>query len=398
MSYAYLFTIGYFFFILNFEEVFAVDQAVVISKAFLLASAFAAVLTRRLRFGVFLLSCTAILILVASALMTSFPGFNWLVWIRASNQVIVPLLLLSVTPARGDRDIMLRTSAFSPLFCVAVGCVYQVTGLGSVFGVDYENHVPRLQGSLEPAFLASITLVAALSALALTQHVNKNYMKLFFVNCFILLLTAARMPLALTTLICGYYFVFELKVQPVKKWLVALMSGLGAAIFLVTAGQAIIQRFTTAGSSGRDVLWQYYHLIIERYWDFGVGFGHSTLLVPHQISAKIGGVVAAHNEYLRFAAELGVMPAVAMLVVFLWIVVLIWFSSGPTNFLFPIAALGFLIFCYTDNAVSSPTNYPLLIIAAYALDRRSSRRRTRRRAVAIVHRPDEPAASPAIQG
>jgi O-antigen ligase len=397
MPFTYLFAIGYYIFILNLEKAFGFEQAVLVSKSIMMAAAFLAVLSRPIRHEVFLLACCILAIAVMSGVFTEFADFQWGIWLRAMNQLVVPLFMLSVTPTEKDRRTLLKALAFAPLFSLVVGALYQAIGKGTLFGMDNVSHVWRLQGSLIPAFLAGICLSAAVAAMILSQHVSKKYLYLCLFNCLALLLTAARMPLAVFLLLGGYYFFMELKLGVARKWAAtALCAGLGG-IFFLTAGQAILQRLGSSSTSGRDVIWNYYKVVSDTYPSFGVGLGHSALVIPHQISIQVGGVVAAHNEYLRLSTELGVIPAYLVLIAFLFIIGALWLRERK-NLMILMAALGFLLFCYTDNAVVTPTNYPLLFAVIYGVGMRQTSRKPTPSAGAQGRLPPRRQIGPAIAG
>jgi hypothetical protein len=365
MTFVHLFAIGYISFILNFEKVFGVEQAVLISKSVLLLSAIIATATRtRITISSWL-AWLAVLLVLVTATFTRFYGFAWSNWFRALNNVVVPFFLLSIVPNEKDRDSLLQILAWGPVVSIVAGIFYQVTGRATLFGSDNISGAQRLQGSLIPAFLAGVALTGALSAFFLAQCRNSRFLWLAVVDLLILLMTAARMPLALAVVICGYFFLFELNITRTMKVAVLAFSTVVVACFLATVGHIIIDRFGSGNMSGRDILWRYLYTVIDRYWDFGVGLGHVKFVVPRAVSVFVGGVVAPHNEFIRLSVELGVIGASLYIVIYVLIMLNLCSKVHAGRPVVLLGGLGFLTFCYTDNAFLTPTYYPMLFAVAF---------------------------------
>lgn len=365
MTFVQVFAIGYISYILNFEKVFGVEQAVLISKCMLVFSAIMAMATRPRITASFWLSCMALLLVFVTAVFSRFSEFEWTNWLRALNNVVVPFLFLSIVPNEKDRDSMLRVLAWGPVVSVIVGIFYQAIGRSTLFGSDSLNGAQRLQGSLIPAFLAGVALTGALAAFFLARCRDNRFLKLAIVDVLILLMTAARTPLALAALICGYFFFFELNVARTKKVAVVAFSMGAGVCFLATIGHSIVERFSSGNMSGRDILWRYLYTVIDRYWDFGVGLGHVGLTVPHAVSVLVGGIVAPHNEFIRLSVELGVIGAALYIAIFVLIMRNLWSRAHAGRPIVILTGAGFLMLCYTDNAFLTPTYYPMLFAVSF---------------------------------
>jgi hypothetical protein len=365
MTFVQVFAIGYISYILNFEKVFGVEQAILISKCMLVLSAIMATATRPRITASFWLSCMALLLVFVTAVFSRFSEFEWTNWLRALNNVVVPFLFLSIVPNEKDRDSMLRVLAWGPVVSVIVGIFYQAIGRSTLFGSDSLNGAQRLQGSLIPAFLAGVALTGALAAFFLARCRDNRFLKLAIVDVLILLMTAARTPLALAALICGYFFFFELNVARTKKVAVVAFSIVAGACFLATIGHSIVERFSSGNMSGRDILWRYLYTVIDRYWDFGVGLGHVGLTVPHAVSVLVGGIVAPHNEFIRLSVELGVIGAALYIAIFVLIMRNLWSRAHAGRPIVILTGAGFLMLCYTDNAFLTPTYYPMLFAVSF---------------------------------
>lgn len=365
MTFVRVFTVGYIGFILNFEKVFGVEQAILFSKSMLLLSAIVATATRKRIAISFSLSLTALFLVFITALLSRFTDFEWSNWFRALNNVIVPFFLLSIIPNENDRDSLLHILAWAPVVSVAAGIIYQLTGRSTLFGSDNLNGGERLQGSLIPAFLGGVALTGALASLILMRCRDNRFLGLAIGDLLILLMTAARTPIVLAIAICGYFFFFETHIARIKKVAAFALLLVGGAAFLATIGHVIAERFSSGNMSGRDVLWRYLYTVIDRYWDFGVGLGHVGFTVPHAVSILVGGIVAPHNEFIRLSVELGIVGASCYFVIYALIVLNVWSRAHAGGALVLLTGVGFLLLCYTDNAFLTPTYYPILFAASF---------------------------------
>lgn len=363
IGYAHVYVAGYLLFTLNLETVFHVSQFVLVTKIVMMAGAILGLLGAKKFIAPFLCASAILFIAAFSGIFTSYPYFSWANWIRASNQLFVPLALLCISPSRRDAGLLLSGFAVAPIVCFVAGCIYDLAGLHKLFSAEYGSGILRLQGALIPAFMGAISVGGSVASLLLWISGRKKWLYIFVMNSMLLILTAARMPIAVWALVVGYLLLFQVRLAPLHKiGFITILVGGGLA-FLFSFGDSLLARAGTSGTSGRDVLWRHYELLINTYPDFGVGLGNSPLTVPHQTSIQVGGVVAAHNEFLRIAAEVGVIPSILILLLFLILMASIWIRLGTKNALIPISTAAFLIYCYTDNSIATPSNYPIIVIA-----------------------------------
>lgn len=370
MTFVNLFAAGYFIFILALEKAFGLDQAVLVSKVLMMSAALLAVFTRKTLLLCLLAALAMIFVVFFSAIFTRFSGFDWEIWIRALNNVVTPFFLLSVVPTARDRDHILMALSFGPLISLAVGLAYQLMGVGEIFGAG-----GRLQGSLIPAFLAGISLTGAISSFLLSDCRSKKYLWIAIVNIIILMLTAARMPIAIMALIGIYYFVFELRIGLGRKVTAVAAAPLMLALFLATIGRGIVDRISNASDSGRDILWRYYWSVFLEYRDFGVGLGHIGETITRNVSIQVGLTTAPHNEFIRLFTEIGMIPAVIFWLLYILIAITILVKSPRGRRMVALSFVSIIAFCVTDNALVTPTYYPLLFaVSFWALSSRSKRR------------------------
>ena len=114
--------------------------------------------------------------------------------------------------------------------------------------------------------------------------------------------------------------------------------------------------------SGRDIMWAYLASFADDYFWTGIGYGHQFFATPRAIIINFGSA-AAHNDYYRLAVELG-YPGMIMFYLLLTLAMyFVW--SGRVVQRDPsvlIAYLGFLTLSITENVLSSPAYFPLLIV------------------------------------
>lgn len=363
IGYAHVYVAGYLLFTLNLETVFHVPQFVLVTKIVMMVGAILGLIGAKKLLVPFLCASAVLFITFFSGVFTSYPYFSWGNWIRALNQLFVPLALLCISPNRRDAALILASFAAAPLVCFLAGCIYDLAGLRKLFSAEYGSGILRLQGALIPAFMGAISVGGSVASLLLWISGRKRWLYIFVINSMFLVLTAARMPIAVWVLIVGYLLLFQVRLAPLHKiGFITLLLGGGLA-FLFIFGDSLLARAGTSGTSGRDILWRHYELLIKTYPDFGVGFGNSILTVPHQTSIQVGGVVAAHNEFLRIPAEVGVIPAALIITLFIIMMTARWIRLGAGNALIPISTAAFLLYCYSDNSVATPSNYPIVVVA-----------------------------------
>lgn len=365
--YPLFFLVGYYLFMTSLERSFGIEAAPLVSKLFLLFAAFFLFFSGRLVERNLLAGIVVLAVVSVSAIATDYSYFEWSVFLFSLNQIVTLFIFLSVRPTVGQMLSVLKVIAWAPAFSLFVGMCYEIIGVGSLFGVDGMTDAMRLQGSTIPAFLAGVTLSAAFSSILLYYfYNNKKFVLLLFFNSAVILLTAARMPIFLCGVILVFSFVALDKGGVKKKIAYGTAFFVSGLIFLMFFGQAILARFGSESSSGRDVLWEYFSGLIDDYWNFGIGFGHSISAVPPQVTVLVGGASAAHNEYLRIAVEIGVIQAWIFYI--LLAVMLIGLGrgiKGSVRLVYYSGCLLFFVFCYTDNSISTPVDYPLLLVAFY---------------------------------
>jgi O-antigen ligase len=82
--------------------------------------------------------------------------------------------------------------------------------------------------------------------------------------------------------------------------------------------------------------------------------------------------VAAHDEYLRIAVELGYPGAFLFFALTVAIFLTVWNSTWVRRDpIFLVCVVAFYVYCLTDNAISAATDVLILTAASFACQRRS---------------------------
>ncbi|MCJ7996438.1 O-antigen ligase family protein [Rhizobium cremeum] len=327
-------------------------------------------LTRKIRWDILVLIALMLLMTLISALLSSYYNLSFNRYMRSAFSLSATFLLLAGEPTKKDRDTIVRLLAALPVMMIVVGSLYQVAGIRPLFYVDFLG-APRLQGTSIPAGLGTAGYLGSVAAMLGAAFLNKKvYLPLAFVNLIILVLSAARMPLALAVAICGYvYFIM------VNRSFLMRAASVGAVIpaaagFVLLFGDSILTRFGSESLSGRDLIWEALQRVVDAYPYFGIGLGHQILVIPGDV-AFLARTMAAHNEYLRITVETGYVGATAIFALLAIMCLAIWLRPATgRNFAFLLMCLSFFVYCSTDNAISSTTTPLMLVLASFAFSYR----------------------------
>lgn len=242
-----------------------------------------------------------------TALMSKNPSFSWSIYVNGTIQFLIIYLMLSTVPSEKTRTFLLKSFCFLPIVSVVLGTVYYFAFGRPLFYTEWASGMPRLQGSLIPAFLASLCITAVYSSFHAIYRIDRRYWYLLIVNGLILVLTAARMALFLTAIIAFVTIFFGVKKNATLKVWSSIAMIFATLIFIAVFGEVLVARMENSGLNGRDVLWNYMNALSEKYKSFGIGLGHQYIMIPDKIT-NVTSTVAAHNEYIRLKLELGTVP------------------------------------------------------------------------------------------
>lgn len=358
----YLVLAGHYVMFVNLDDITGVDSfSNPIEKAMLFVGALYIALTRPLPLGrlMFLLSFAAVP--AVSLLGTEYMRVDTGTFIRGFISYIVPWMLMTAIPREREALIYLKWLTFVPLFSVAVGIGLDAAGINDLWWQGYDGAV-RLQGSTVPAFLSASAGLAAFSAMLLGRHVTWRYFILVAVNLIILALAGGRMGLAICLLSLGFVVLTRYKLTAF-----VLIGGVVGAVAMIGGAflflPNLILRLTENTDGGRALLWGTVSHVWHNYPYFGIGLGHQTQIVPSYV-VKLTTTYAAHNEYLRLGVEIGWVGLIGFTALFISWMIFTWLNPPKAgDFLFPIVCLLFAVFCYTDNALSLPVIFGMMVAA-----------------------------------
>lgn len=354
---------GFYVVYLNLDEVVAPGLANQAEKGLLFIAAIALLLARPLAPARLYLLLAFAAIPAISLIGTDFLYASTGRFIRGYISYLAPWMLLTVLLRERDARLFMIALAVAPIFSVALGFVYETIGQWKLFHYSYDG-ANRLQGSTIPAFLAAGSALGAFAALAVARHHDQRYLIVVLVNLAILALTGGRMALVIALLAIGFFVLCRYRITTglVTQGVVAV-GVMAAAAFVLFPD--LIARLSHDDDSGRGMLWA----TVLRVWDahpyFGIGLGHQGMIVPESVSKWVT-TTAAHNEYIRLGSEIGWVGLILLGLVFVAFIWVNW-MHGPKRGdpLFALMCLLFLLFSYSDNAVSQPTMFGLMVAALY---------------------------------
>jgi O-antigen ligase len=340
----------------------------IVEKALLLLTGAAFVVTRPARHGIIVLIGAIVIVSFFCAVGTQFHHFQWKLYVGGLVSIVAPFVLLAADPEEKDRLFVLRVFALIPLASVGIGGLYQVLGLHQLFNTDALGAL-RLGGTMVPAFLAGSCFTAAFVSMELADRQHLGYGALFLANLAILVLTGGRMPLALTLVVCGLYFLRGFQRIPLLKFFAPVYFLVAAGFYLAFFGKNLLIRFQSHSLNGRDALWATVGRALAAHPWFGVGLGNQQLLIPASLTGKTS-TIAAHDEYLRIAVELGYPGAFLFFALSIAILLVVWKSDWVRRDpMFLLCAAAFYVYCLTDNAIGTPQNFLFLTAAAFGCGR-----------------------------
>ncbi|GGP20969.1 O-antigen ligase family protein [Silvimonas iriomotensis] len=292
-------------------------------------------------------------------LFTDFPDFSWFRYAQAIISFFAVMSFMCAWPTQRERKLMLWTLTVLPIGMVVLGGVYQLGGIGSVLAHDYTG-VTRLQGNSIPAFLAAAGFAGSVAAAFLTTGFDRRCIVLTGINLAITILTATRMPSA-AALIAVSVILFTGLRSGVWRLILVVYGVAVLAGFFALFGQQLITRLEDGGTSGRELMWNALLAALDHYSWTGVGFGHHGLLIPERVS-HFTGTVAAHNEYLRMAVELGYVGAGLFLALFLAIFGRLLLDPRNGNRLaFFVTVAMYMMDSYSDNTITATSCFMILV-------------------------------------
>ncbi len=306
-----------------------------------------------------------------------YPGLGLLASARGLVGSAAPFLFSFVRLQAPFIRAVKRAVVWGPLAAVAFGGVLAATGLDQMYSIA-EGAI-RLGGSGEPPFLAGFALTAIYAGLLEYQHEpRRGQALLVLVNFSIILLTGARMPLAIAVLFIGSVLLAQ------RRFLLLAAAGAAGALgvmflsamrFLRVADLARLGQ--AMNLSNRNIVWPYFESAIGASPWVGWGVGAGKVIIPYSSHLdSLLGTNAAHDEYLRIGAEGGLFGlALLIALFFLWARHNTAHMPGPQAWLMRLIFVCFALHAATDNTLIATTSSVLFlwVSAAFATPKEASK-------------------------
>ncbi len=300
---------------------------------------------------------------VAGLVHGLYPGLDLTGSLRSLIGSAAPFLFGFARLPPGWRRAVIGAVIYGPAGTVLFGALLSAAGLHPMY--DLEQGALRLGASGQPPFLAGFTLIAVYAGLLeWVRGRGARAAPMLAVNFLILVLTGARVPLALAVLLL-------LGVLLWRRQLVALIAALGLlCLGLVFAGSLhfirvvdLLQLGEATDLSNRGLIWPIFlNAIAASPW-LGWGVGAGKVIVPVTSGLdQLVGTNAAHDEYLRIGAEGGGLGlALLIMLLTLWVVRGSRLLAPGPRWLMRAVLATFALHSATDNTLIATTSSVLFI-------------------------------------
>ena len=167
--------------------------------------------------------------------------------------------------------------------------------------------------------------------------------------------------------VCSVLFIAALTVAPFlskvgRRWAMVGLAAFAAALLIILPPVQLIHRFADLSSAGglsgdiRVLIWQRTVRLISEFRLFGCGFGaFESPFLKYQTVAANFRISYAHNDYLQYLAELGIVGSVICAALLAGVLVQIWrgllANSDEDRRLLVVACAGALIAVLLHDAV-----------------------------------------------
>jgi len=304
-----------------------------------------------------------------------YPGLSAGESLRSLIGSVAPFAFSFVRVSRNWADTVIGMTRWLPVLVVAAGAIAAVAGLRPLF---IDSAGVRLAGLGHPAFLAGVCQTAVYACLIeVFRHGRRGSFVLLGTNLLLLLLTGARAPLtyALAVGAVSLLLVRAPAFPPGQRILVVLAAATTLALALLVLGWAAadlsaVRAFNVlsigvGNLSGRDILWPNFSQAAQGSPWLGWGVGAGNLIIPQGSEvATLLHTRAAHNEYLRIAAEGGQVGRTTLILLFvLWVRQHTARLDHVDRVVMRLAFIAFAAHAFTDNLLIST---PACVWFAYA--------------------------------
>lgn len=305
-----------------------------------------------------------------------YPGLTLDDSVRSLIGSVAPFAFGFARVSRRWADAVIRVTPWIPLCSVAAGAVFDLAGVRPLF-VNSAGF--RLAGLGHPAFLAGVAQTAVYaSLLAIFRQGRWADLVLLGTNFLILLLTGARAPLSyaiavgsLATVLvrspafpARHRLLLILSAATVLLFALLLLGAVGADLSMVRAFNVL--EIGVGNLSGRQLLWPNFEQAAALSPWVGWGVGAGNVIIPQGgLVAELLHTWAAHNEYLRVAAEGGELGRALMILMFvLWVARHTRALPQADKVIMRLAFIAFAGHAFTDNLLIST---PACVLFTFAI-------------------------------
>jgi O-antigen ligase len=293
--------------------------------------------------------------------------------VRSMIGTLSPFAILWVRLDRRWCERIILLVVLSPLIAIACGLPLAAVGMRPMLASD-QTGVIRLQGSTIAAFVGYFGTIATMAAFA--EYVlsgRQRWLALTAAAGLCVVASGTRVPTLSAFLFCLLVLCFARgRTFNVSRRGQLWMLG-GAAVTL--GGMVVLPSFIRRSlsgpgggiqASGRDVIWPIYARAIEQFPLFGQGIGTYRVLVDPD-DVRYLGTLAAHNEYLRLGADIGIVGVVTVVLGHAALLVRAWrLFNQPEQVVMRAFSLVLAIYSLTDNTlIATPAMTLYAWVAAF---------------------------------
>ncbi|MBB3464872.1 O-antigen ligase family protein [Rhizobium sp. BK377] len=365
-----------------------------VEKTSFLMAAFAILFRKGADKSIIFLLVGEIFLVFILAAATPYRGFSWSIFFASLNQIIILFALLAGKTGFRDQQAVWKATAYLPLLCALLGFAYHFTGMKPMTAVEFATGLNRYLGSLSAAaFTSALGMCGVFAAVQLVLSGRKAYAILVIVDLLVLLAAGGRATLAVCVVVTGASVLIQRGIAITTKLSLIVLGSVGGLAVMAIFWKSFATRLAQSGDNGRFIMWDYLRTVIAEFPYTGIGFGHQFFITPHEVEILTGSA-AAHNDYIRLSVELGTPGMIIFYVLLTAAVLKASFRGRRPNVVAILAYAGFLFLSNSDNALSSPLEFPLIFLALLSTHEKPyPRRLVQTRSLPQMQRGSRPAAA-----
>ena len=282
--------------------------------------------------------------------------------ITSFSNILAGVLVFSINWSEYERQRALRLMAWTPIVLIILGIIrYQTLFYdGRIVTVGLFSQVPFWCGM---GYMAAITLSKV--------YRDNKYTTLALVDLTIILFTDSRGGTIFAAILIMPYAI-DIAKNMTRKVLAKLTLLIPIALYFVSEAIGNLLERTFSGgmlnTTNRLEAWTTLLELSEEHRIIGMGIGSLKTITGNYIIDQ--GFTAAHNEYVRFIYETGIIG----LFIFIWIMAII-FKTYYRNNIFGkkkyiiVLIIGFIVYSITDNTVSAAQFWiPFMLVVSLQMD------------------------------